>query len=185
MNKQLKRMAPQVLLDIYRGLRLNSRIRKYTGMNVFCPICHSSFSEFMPFGVPPREKACCPRCASLERHRLPWLYFTEKTNLFCTDQNLSLLHFSPEEAFFKAFSNTKNIAYSPCDIDPTAYRYKGGMRVKMVDITDIPSGENTFDVVLCNHVLEHIPNDMLAMSELYRVMKKGAWAILQVPMDFK
>lgn len=183
MIKQLKKITPPLLLNWYRSLRLKKRMWKYKGVNVFCPICNSHFSAFMPFGFPPRKNACCPRCASLERHRLLWLYFNEKTDLFRKDQKVRLLHFAPEETFFNVFSRNKNMEYTPCDIDPTKYRSKRGTQVERIDITTIPYGENTFDVVLCNHVLEHIPNDLLAMSELYRVMKKGAWAIVLVPID--
>jgi SAM-dependent methyltransferase len=137
----------------------------------------------MPYGFPPRMNACCPFCASRERHRLLWLYFKEKTNLYRTDQKVRILHFAPEEPFFNAFSHNGNMEYHACDIDPASYRFNGRIRVEKVDITDIPYSDNTFDVVLCNHVLEHIPDDMLAMSELFRVMKKDAWAILMVPID--
>jgi hypothetical protein len=179
----IRKIAPQFLLNWYREIRLRKRLKEYEGANVFCPLCNSSFREFMPFGFPLRKNACCPRCASLERHRLLWMYFKEKTTLFRENQNVKLLHFAPEETFFNVFSKNRNIEYIPCDIDPLSYRYKGGMNVKKVDISDIPFEDETFDVVLCNHVLEHIPDDSHAMSELHHVMKKGAWAILQVPID--
>ena len=183
MIKHIKKITPQYLLNWYRDIRLRKRLKQYKGENVFCPICNSTFREFTPFGFPPRKNACCPRCASLERHRLLWMYFNEKTTLFRENQKVKLLHFAPEETFFNVFSKNRNMEYTPCDIDPSSYRYKGGLKVKKVDISDIPFKDDTFDVVLCNHVLEHIPDDSQAMSELYRVMKKGAWAILQVPID--
>jgi SAM-dependent methyltransferase len=79
----------------------------------------------------------------------------------------------------------QNVEYVPCDLFPDVYGwYADGVKIRKADITDIPFEPDSFDVVLCNHVLEHIPDDRRAMSELYRVMKKGAWAILQVPIDY-
>lgn len=183
MIKQLKKNTPQFVLNWYRNIRKSINIKEYRGNKVLCPICQSTFREFMPYGVPPRKNACCPNCSSRERHRLLWLYFKDKTDLYRTDQKVSLLHFAPEEPFFNAFSQNGNMEYHPCDIDPTTYRFNSRTRVEKVDITHIPYSDNTFDVVLCNHVLEHIPDDKLAMSELHRVLKKGAWAILLVPID--
>ena len=78
----------------------------------------------------------------------------------------------------------QNIEYIPCDLSPVEYDFKGNIKVEQIDITKIPYKENYFDVVICNHVLEHIPYDIQAMTELYRVMKKGGWGILQVPIDY-
>ena len=159
-------------------------MRRYKGDKVFCPICKSNFKEFMPFGLIKRKNACCPNCGALERHRLLYKYLTEKTDIFSSDRTLRLLHFAPEKALYDVFSTTQNIEYTPADISPDAYNYNGTVQIKKIDITSIPYLENHFDIVLCSHVLEHILNDRLAMSEIYRVMKKGAWAILQVPVDY-
>lgn len=121
---------------------------------------------------------------SLERHRLLWKYLNKKTNFFNTGKTIRLLHFAPEKQFYDIFSRNKNIEYIPCDLFPEYYNFQGEVKIAKVDITNIPFANGYFDVVLCNHVLEHIPDDRLAMSELFRVMKKGAWAILQVPIDY-
>jgi len=111
---------------------------------------------------------------SLERHRLLWLYLKESTKFF-TDQ-LKVLHIAPEYCFIKRFENLTNIDYVTADlISPWA-------KVKL-DVQDMPFTDSSFDVVLCNHVLEHVPNDQKSMRELYRVMKPGGFGIFQVPID--
>lgn len=141
-----------------------------------CPCCGGFFPGFIAGGPVLRPKACCPRCGSLERHRLLWLYLQEKTDFFT--RQLSVLHVAPESIFQEQFRKVPNLDYISADIaSPLAM-------VKM-DITDIQFPNNTFDVILCSHVLEHIPDDRLAIRELYRVLKPGGWAILQVPIDTK
>ena len=124
-------------------------------------------------GARRRPNAICPRCHSKERHRLLWLYLDESTNLSST--NLKLLHFAPEWIFEKKFRRMKNLDYTTADLDPA-------LAMIQMDITNIEFGDNSFDVILCNHVLEHVPDDRKAMQELYRVLRPGGWAILQVPI---
>jgi SAM-dependent methyltransferase len=185
MTKLIKKTTFRILLSGYRDYCMKKRNKLYRRNKVLCPICNLKFNEFEPFGIVPRKNARCPNCGALERHRLLWKYLYEKTDLFYTEKKIRLLHFAPEKAFYDIFSVNQNIEYNPCDLFPESYnKYYGKIKVKKVDIIDIPFEENYFDIILCNHVLEHIPNDLLAMSELYRVMKKGAWAILQVPIDY-
>jgi len=82
------------------------------------------------------------------------------------------------------FTRNEHIDYVGCDLSPQRYDGKGKFKIVKVDITSIPFGECTFDAILCNHVLEHIPDDRLAMSELYRVLKVGGWGVFQVPIDY-
>jgi SAM-dependent methyltransferase len=148
-------------------------------------LCNSSFCNFEPFGAVKRENARCHTCNSLERHRLLWTYFKDKTNLFKNIKKIKLLHFAPEECFYNIFSKDKNIEYYPGDLMPHIYNYYGPVKIQKMDVTSIPFEDNYFDVIICNHVLEHIENDSLAMSELYRVMKKGSWGAFMVPIDQK
>lgn len=148
---------------------------KYAGNNYKCPCCEGSFSQFLPYGaIKIRENAKCPKCESLERHRLLWLYLQRQTNLF-TD-SLSLLHIAPEDWFQKKFLSLPNIDYLSADLESDSAMVK-------MDITNINYPDNHFDVIICNHVLEHIPDDHQAMLELFRVLKPQGWAILQVPID--
>lgn len=146
----------------------------YRGNRVFCPCCEGNFRSFLPFGANRRQNAICPGCLSLERHRLIWLYLKNNTNLF--QENLVVLHVAPEYIFQQKLIYLGNLKYLTADI-------VSGEAMVQMDITNIHYDDNYFDVILCNHVLEHIPDDDRAMKELYRVLKPGGWAILQVPID--
>lgn len=145
---------------------------RYLGRRVECPCCGGKFSKFLPAGVKRRENVLCPLCFSLERHRLLWLYLHEQTNIF-KDQ-IKLLHVAPEYSLSRKLQFSPNIDYLSGDL------YNPAM-VKL-DITNIQFDDHTFDVVICNHVLEHVPDDRKAMREIFRVLKPGGWAILQVPI---
>lgn len=147
----------------------------YSGKGVECSVCGSEFRKFLPYGRSGRDNALCPNCLALERHRLMYLYLQRKTNFF--QDNLKLLHVAPEYCFIDRFEKMKNLDYITADIEsPLA-------KVKM-DIHQIPFEANTFDVAFCNHVMEHVDDDIKAMSELHRVLKPGGWAIIQSPQDW-
>ena len=147
----------------------------YRGNNFTDPIDGKSFSKFLPYGYEnPRENVLSPSTLSLERHRLLWLFLKKETNFFT--ENLKVLHFAPEQAFYKRFKKLQNLEYTTTDLNSPLADVKA-------DICNLPFAENTYDVILCNHVLEHIPNDQKAMQELYRVMKVGGWGIFQIPQD--
>lgn len=143
---------------------------------VTCPCCESNFPKFVPGGVKLRPNAMCPRCGSLERHRLMQLYFRNRTNLYSA--RLKVLHFAPEACLELSLDNNPDIDYVSADLYSPRAKQK-------IDITNIPYPDATFDVVLCSHVLEHIPDDRQAMRELRRVLKPDGWALLQVPIDRK
>lgn len=184
MKKIIKKNIPEFVLTRYQNYKKKKLVNSYIGDNVFCPLCNSRFKRFAPFGLVKRENAKCHTCGSLERHRLLWRYLNEKTNLFKTNTKIRLLHFAPEKTFYDIFSKNQTLDYFPCDLMPERYKYKGNVKILKADITDIPFEENYFDVILCNHVLEHVEDDRKAISELYRVMDKGAWGIFQVPIDY-
>ena len=138
------------------------------------PIDGKTFSKFLPYGYEnPRDNVLSPSTFSLERHRLLWLYLKNETNLF--NSKLKLLHFAPEQAFFTRFKKLKLLEYTTTDLNSPIAEVKA-------DICDLPFKDNTYDFILCNHVLEHIPDDKKAMQELYRVLKPNGIAILQVPL---
>ncbi|RIV67451.1 class I SAM-dependent methyltransferase [Flagellimonas aequoris] len=147
------------------------------GKNFTDPIDGKSFRSFLPYGYEnPRENVLSPSTLSLERHRLLWLYLQKETDLFAAPHKL--LHFAPEQAFYKRFKKLKNLGYTTTDLNSPLADVKA-------DICNLPFDDNSFDVILCNHVLEHIPNDTKAMQELHRVMKPGGWGIFQIPQDLK
>ena len=139
------------------------------------PINGMTYRRLLPYGrLTSRENAIAPDTMSLERHRLMWLFMKEKTNLFTAE--LKFLHIAPEYCFIKIFKGMKNLDYITADlISPWA-------DVKM-DVHNIPFDENSFNVVICNHVLEHVDDANKVMKEFYRVMKPGGWGIFQVPID--
>jgi len=150
----------------------------YKGDNVECPVCERSFRKFLSYGseVAQRDNVLCPYDLTLERHRLMWLYLKDHSN-FLTADKLDVLHIAPEQCFHKRFKAQKNLNYLTGDLfSPLADIH--------FDLHSIPLEDNRFDVVFCNHVLEHVEDAHQCMSELYRVMKPGGWGIFQVPMDF-
>ena len=162
------------------------------------PIDSKSFKMFLPYGYgTQRNNVLSPSTLSLERHRLLWLYLNKETDFFKfelvsdssftntkriklrdaeTNSALKVLHFAPEQAFYKLFRNQKNLDYTTTDLFSPLADVKA-------DICNLPFEDNQYDVILCNHVLEHIPDDTKAMQELYRVLKPGGMAILQIPQD--
>ena len=149
----------------------------YKGNKVTCPVCERNFSKFLSYGsdIAHRENVLCPYDLTLERHRLMWLYLKNESNFFTA--NLNVLHIAPEQCFYHRFRAQKNINYLTGDlVSPLADMH--------FDLHHIPLEDNRFDVVFCNHVLEHVDDAMQCMKEIFRVMKPGAWAILQVPQDF-
>ena len=140
----------------------------------YCPICESSLRRFLPFGDPPRVNAMCPVCGSLERHRRDWLLFKRHTDLLDGSPK-TMLHVAPEEFLAARFRRIKNLDYLSADLNnPKA--------MVQMDIMNIKYPDNTFSVIYCSHVLEHIPNDRKAIAELYRVLRQDGWAVLQVPI---
>lgn len=139
------------------------------------PINGKSYRKFLPYGYTNiRENVLSPGTLSLERHRLLWLYLKNETTVF--SDTLKVLHFAPEQAFYKRFRKIKNWNYTTTDLNSPIADVKA-------DICNLPFQENEFDLIICNHVLEHIPDDTKAMQELYRVMKPRGMAILQVPYE--
>lgn len=153
----------------------------YLGRGKECPICGTKRRRFLPYGyVTQRPNALCPNCLSLERHRLMWLYLQRESNLF--EQCPTLLHIAPEVSMmqplrkiYRAQKASSN--YKTADLEsPLADIH--------FDVQAIPLSDNSFEVIICNHILEHVEDDILAMSELYRVMAHGGWGILLSPVEY-
>ncbi len=163
------------------------------------PIDGKSFRMFLPYGYGnQRNNVLSPSTLSLERHRLLWLYLQNETDFFQSEldsdspvtQNkgiklrkdaetssaLKVLHFAPEQEFYKRFKKQTNIEYTTTDLLSPLADVKA-------DICNLPFEDNTYDVIFCNHVLEHIPDDTKAMKEMFRVLKPGGMGIFQIPQD--
>ena len=147
----------------------------YRGDRYEDPIDGKTFKSFLPYGYENvRENVLSPSTLSLERHRLLWLYLQNETDLLTRPQKL--LHFAPEQCFYKRFRESKTIQYTTTDLNSP-------LADVPADICDLPFADNEFDFILCNHVLEHIPDDFKAMQEIYRVLKPDGIAILQIPLE--
>lgn len=170
------RKIPRKYLQLVSPFALKIISVFYIGNKVECPVCSHKYKKFLPYGrINPRENALCPSCLALERHRLMWLYLKEKTNFFTA--NLKVLHIAPEHCFIHRFEQMKNLDYITADIESPLAKIK-------MDVHKIPFDDNTFDVAFCNHVMEHVEDDIKAMGEIRRVLKPGGWAIIQSPIDF-
>ncbi len=147
------------------------------GKNYTDPIDGKSYRKFLSYGYgKTRPNVLAPGTLSLERHRLLWLYLERETDFFTKKRKV--LHVAPEQAFLKRFRALKNLDYTTTDLESPIADIKA-------DLTNLPFAENIYDMIICNHVLEHIEQDKMAMAEIYRVLKPGGIAILQVPYDAK
>jgi SAM-dependent methyltransferase len=178
----LKKLFKIVLNTIPRPLliRLSYVIRPILafflkGKTYTDPIDGKSFKSFLSYGYESqRSNVLSPSTLSLERHRLLWLYLKNETDFFTAHKKV--LHFAPEQCFLKRFRKLKNINYTTTDLLSPIADVKA-------DICNLPFEDNSYDIILCNHVLEHIPDDTKAMQELFRVLKPGGYGIFQIPQD--
>ena len=145
----------------------------------FCPICEKAAASFEPHGLNSRPQARCPNCGSLERHRLLWLVLNKVADLQALSGR-TVLHFAPEACFRDRLSKIPGINYVTADLTP-------GRASVVADIRKLQFEDNTFDLIICSHVLEHVTEDRQAMRELHRVLNTSGKAFIMVPMnrDFK
>lgn len=149
----------------------------YYGHGRSCPLCLKSSRKFCRAGGPPRDDAQCPRCRALERHRLLWIFLQKKTNFF-EGEKKDMLHIAPEVCLESKFRQKVKGNYLTADILPSK-------AMVTMDITDIQYSDESFDMIYCSHVLEHVADDRKAMKEFFRVLKVGGWAVLVVPIKRK
>jgi SAM-dependent methyltransferase len=152
-----------------------------------CPFCRSRFRDFLPSGLDipvlrerrvvgggRRRRALCPACGSLDRERLVYLFLRCRTDLFEGEKRV--LHVAPEKRLAEILRSRDTLHYLTADLLSDDV-------MRRVDITHTDFPDDAFDVVICNHVLEHVVDDRKAMSELHRILKPGGWAVLQVPLS--
>ena len=160
-------------------LKLRALLRRwrsvfYLGRARACPCCGGRFRRFLSAGKPRRPQARCPRCGSLERHRLLWLYLAERTRLF--GDRLRLLYVAPEHQLQERLRRQSNLLYVSGDLESPLARVR-------LDLLALPCRDAAFDAVICSHVLEHVADARRALAEIHRVLARGGWAILQSPVD--
>ena len=143
--------------------------------DVYCPIADRSFRTFIHSG----NDLLSPLNGAKKRQRLVWLYL--KNELQILSKPMTLLHVAPEQPYLEILRKQEHIDYRPVDKMVDGYSNQKGVR--NMDLTNLEFEDSRFDCVICNHVLEHIPDDTSAISEMYRVLKQGGVAVVTVPID--
>jgi len=184
-------------IPFWLGKKLRGGLQKflgfyYQGNLFFCPFCNNNFRKLLPggFNFPVlkekkiigggyRENLICPRCYSKDRDRLIYLFLRNKTTIFKEKQKV--FHVAPEGCLRTMLTSLPYIKYMAGVKYLEGYYYD--RRTNLVDITCLPYEDDSFDAIICSHVLEHIHDDKKALHELYRVLKPGGFAILQVPIS--
>jgi SAM-dependent methyltransferase len=178
LRSMARRIVPEAarprLKTLYRALTW----RFYTGDRYRCPCCETTFRRFLDFGRGARggsrSNVRCPRCGSLERERLLWLFLRSRSDLLAAP--CRILHIAPEPQLERQLRGLPGVKYVSGDLSSARADV-------VVDIRSMTFAPGSFDGVICNHVLEHVPEDQQAMREIHRVLSPGGWAILQVPVD--
>ncbi len=152
----------------------------YVGRGRECPICGTKRRKFLPYGyVTSRDNALCPNCLSLERHRLLWLWLQRESDLF--DRRPRLLHVAPEVCLMRHLRK----AYKGHEEDYVTADLESPLADLHFDIQHIPLADESFDVVFCNHIMEHVEDDLQAMREIHRVMRRGGWGVILSPVELE
>jgi predicted SAM-dependent methyltransferase len=149
----------------------------YRGERYRCPCCGWTLRAFTHGGLSfrIRPRGYCPRCNAKARHRRDWLFLNERTNLFT--EPLRLLHVAPWYSLSRLLTKIPSIDFVGIDIEDRPHVSH------RADVTDLPFDSDTFDAIICIHVLEHVEADRMAMSEMFRVLRPGGWALISVPID--
>lgn len=173
----LTRFVPRHILQQFTHWTILRIAFLWSGNRFEDPISGKTYRKMLPYGrVNPRPNALAPHSLSLERHRTVWLYLQKHTDFFSAP--LRMLHLAPEYCYLRLFRNMENLDYVTGDLNsPWADHH--------FDVHAIPFEDNSFDVVMANHLLEHVDDDLAVMKEFHRVMKPGGWGIFQVPIDYK
>ena len=172
----LTRFIPRTMLQRVAHLGMQSISWIYNGSKFEDPIDGRTYRKLLPYGrVRTRTNALSPHTLSLERHRALWIYLKEYTDFFSASYRM--LHMAPENCFIKRFKSIESLDYVTGDLDsPWADHH--------FDVHSIPFEDESFDIIMANHLMEHVDDDRAVLSEFYRVMKPGGWGVLQVPIDW-
>lgn len=185
MKRMIKTVLPPKVYDALRRTSKEVKIRTlYRGDTVECIFCGNHFSRFKPHGIDApiltelkvvsggMRDTTCPRCHSYDRERLIYLYIERRTDLFSGGKKV--LDIAPAENLGNKLQASPGLDYISGDLLRTDVMVK-------LDVTEMQFPDETFDAVLCNHVMEHVPDDRKAMREIRRVLKPGGWAMVLVP----
>lgn len=170
--------VPRPLLQRLAGWSVPLVGLLYRGKGRQCPVCGAEYRRFLPYGyVTSRADALCPHCLSLERHRLLWLWLTHETDLMTTRPRL--LHIAPEVCLMRHLRRL----YAPTPDRYVTADLESPLADLHFDVQQIPLPDDSFDVVICNHLLEHVADDRAALAELCRVLRPGGWGVVLSPVD--
>lgn len=192
MKEKIRDLLPESISRKVKNIHLILRKYYFKGNKYDCPICNNNFRRFLTggfdlevikekniIGAGRRDNMLCPYCQSTDRDRLIFFFLRDKIDIF--NQKLKILHIAPEPSLYKFLKKRNNLVYV------TGTKYSEGIyfhkNIDSVDLLNIPYIDKEFDMVICNHVLEHIIDDAKAMSEIYRVLTDKGVAILQVPIS--
>lgn len=172
------------------SVRFTLRQVGFYGHGEKCVLCGNSVRQFRSHGggaeVLDRRKVVggmrrdddrCPVCHGRDRTRLMMHYLEKHTNI--GKAPMRVLHVAPDYGLYLWLRRQPNVSYVATDLDISRYRHMEGM--VMADVTKLPFKKESFDVVICSHVLEHVPDDCKAMREFARVLRPGGIAILLTP----
>lgn len=192
MKTVIKKLIPYSLGQKLRGVWQITQSIFYYGYSYTCPFCNGKFRKLLPggsslavikekniIGAGRRDNCICPRCYSTDRDRLIYLYLVNFTRIF--SQPKKMLHVAPSGGLKAILHNIPVLNYQEGIKYHEGFYYSKD--ISIIDIQNLDFDDNSFDIIFCNHVLEHIQEDRVAMKELYRVMKPNGWAILQVPIS--
>jgi SAM-dependent methyltransferase len=173
LRKLVLTFVPHRYRDVARAAVFAILSVLYTGSRHDCPVCNRGCRRWVSVGFP---NLLCPHCSAFERQRLLTLYLENEAQI--ASRTLTLLHFAPEACMMRYFARHPTVEYIGGDLDPP----RGAIRL---DITDIALESDSVDVLICSHVLEHVPDDARAMSEMRRVLRPGGTALIMGPVEYE
>lgn len=181
--KYILNHVPRPILQRIAGWAVPIMGLWYIGKGKECPLCGCRRRKFLPYGyVTQRENALCPNCLALERHRTLWLWLLRESDIGRGAMALPrLLHVAPEVALMRKFH--KIYAAQPADY--VTADLESPLADLHFDIQHIPLEDESFDAVICNHIMEHVEDDYQAMREILRILRKGGWGVILSPVDMQ
>jgi len=166
-KKIIKAILPKSILFKYEPQIRYLIYLIFKGNNFQCNICNKGLRRFISY----HKDKLCPNCGSLSRTRRLWAILQTEF----IKEKIKILDFSPSRSLYRVLKKNSLLSYSSTDLSGdflSDYHY---------DITHIDSQNETYDLIICYHILEHIENDSLAMKELWRITKNGGCCIIQTP----
>jgi SAM-dependent methyltransferase len=157
-----------------RSITRNAIVRaRFGGRRYRCPCCGMHARLFLPYGTPPRSNRACPSCGSLQRHRVLAFYLRRELNISAASRRI--LHVAPERAIRSVLGSLRSGSYVTIDVKQPTVSARA-------DLARLPFPDAAFNIIICSHVLEHIPNDVACMAEMQRVLTASGRALIMVPV---